>query len=86
MNHQSLELIGTKGRVELVIPFNAPADTATALLVALAGIVRRWSSYTAAAAELVAAVQLVIWGVLRRTGLERAILPDGHPERKETRH
>lgn len=33
VNHQSLELLGTKGRVELVIPFNAPADTATALLV-----------------------------------------------------
>jgi len=33
VNHQSLELIGTKGRVELVIPFNAPADTATAIIV-----------------------------------------------------
>ncbi len=33
VNHQSLELIGTKARVELVIPFNAPADTATALIV-----------------------------------------------------
>jgi len=33
VGHQSLELIGTRGRVELVIPFNAPADTATALLV-----------------------------------------------------
>ena len=33
VSHQSLELIGTKGRVELVIPFNAPADTATAIIV-----------------------------------------------------
>ena len=33
VNHQSLELIGTKGRVELIIPFNAPPDTATAILV-----------------------------------------------------
>ena len=33
VNHQSLELIGTKGRIELVIPFNAPADTATALII-----------------------------------------------------
>lgn len=31
--NQSLELLGTKGRVELVIPFNAPADTPTAVLV-----------------------------------------------------
>lgn len=31
--NQSLELLGTKGRVELVIPFNAPADTPTAILV-----------------------------------------------------
>lgn len=31
--HQSIELIGTKGRVEIVIPFNAPPDTPTALLV-----------------------------------------------------
>ncbi|MDB5541341.1 MAG: oxidoreductase protein [Devosia sp.] len=33
VGHQSLELIGTKGRIELVIPFNAPEDKATALLV-----------------------------------------------------
>lgn len=31
--NQSLELLGTRGRVEIVIPYNAPADTATALLV-----------------------------------------------------
>ncbi|MBJ6985876.1 Gfo/Idh/MocA family oxidoreductase [Devosia sp. MC521] len=31
--NQSLELLGTKGRVELIIPFNAPADTPTAVLV-----------------------------------------------------
>jgi predicted dehydrogenase len=31
--HQTIEMIGTKGRVELIIPFNAPANTATALLV-----------------------------------------------------
>lgn len=30
---QSLELIGTKGRVEILIPFNAPEDKATAILV-----------------------------------------------------
>jgi predicted dehydrogenase len=33
VGHQSFELIGTKARVELVIPFNAPADTATAIIV-----------------------------------------------------
>jgi predicted dehydrogenase len=31
--NQSLELLGTKGRVELVIPYNAPPDTPTAVLV-----------------------------------------------------
>jgi predicted dehydrogenase len=31
--NQSLELLGTRGRVEIVIPYNAPADAATALLV-----------------------------------------------------
>lgn len=31
--HQSIELIGTKARVEIVIPFNAPPDTPTAILV-----------------------------------------------------
>jgi predicted dehydrogenase len=30
---QRLELIGTKGRVEILIPFNAPEDKATAILV-----------------------------------------------------
>ena len=30
---QSLELIGTRGRVEILIPFNAPEDKATAILV-----------------------------------------------------
>ncbi|WP_421762038.1 Gfo/Idh/MocA family protein [Devosia sp.] len=30
---QSIELIGSKGRVEILIPFNAPPDTATAILV-----------------------------------------------------
>lgn len=30
---QSLELIGTRGRVEIVIPYNPAADTATAILV-----------------------------------------------------
>lgn len=33
VGHQSLEIIGTKARVEIVIPFNAPADTATAILI-----------------------------------------------------
>lgn len=31
--HQSLEILGTKGRVEIVIPFNAPQGEATALIV-----------------------------------------------------
>lgn len=31
--NQSIELLGTKGRVEIVIPFNAPQGLATALLV-----------------------------------------------------
>jgi predicted dehydrogenase len=31
--HQSIEVIGSKARIELVIPFNAPADQPTALLV-----------------------------------------------------
>src|SRR5690606_16404750 len=30
--NQSVEIMGTKGRVELVIPFNAPQGSATALL------------------------------------------------------
>jgi predicted dehydrogenase len=33
VGHQSIEIIGTKGRVEIVIPFNAPADQPTALLI-----------------------------------------------------
>ena len=33
VGHQSLELIGTKGRVEIIVPFNAPEDRATAILV-----------------------------------------------------
>jgi predicted dehydrogenase len=33
VGHQSIEVIGTKGRVEIVIPFNAPTDEKTALLV-----------------------------------------------------
>lgn len=33
VGHQSIEAIGTKARVEIVIPFNAPADQATAILV-----------------------------------------------------
>lgn len=31
--HQSIELLGTKGRVEIIIPYNAPQDEATALLI-----------------------------------------------------
>jgi predicted dehydrogenase len=31
--HQSLEILGTKGRVEIVIPYNAPQGEATALIV-----------------------------------------------------
>jgi predicted dehydrogenase len=33
--HQSIEVIGTKGRVEIRIPFNAPPDTPTAIEVDL---------------------------------------------------
>jgi predicted dehydrogenase len=33
VGHQSLELIGTKARVEIVVPFNAPEDKATAILI-----------------------------------------------------
>ena len=31
--HQSIEVIGTKGRAEILIPFNAPADTPTVVVV-----------------------------------------------------
>ena len=31
VGHQSIEVIGTKGRVEIKIPFNAPPDTPTAI-------------------------------------------------------
>lgn len=31
--HQSIEVLGTKGRVEIVIPFNAPPMTPTAILI-----------------------------------------------------
>ena len=31
--HQSIEVIGSKARLEIVIPFNAPPDQATAILV-----------------------------------------------------
>src|SRR5690606_25516813 len=33
VGHQTIQVIGTKGRVEIIIPFNAPPDTATAILV-----------------------------------------------------
>lgn len=33
VGHQKIEVIGSKGRVEIVIPFNAPPDTPTAILV-----------------------------------------------------
>jgi predicted dehydrogenase len=33
--HQKIEVIGSKGRLEITIPFNAPADTPTAILVDL---------------------------------------------------
>jgi predicted dehydrogenase len=33
VGHQKIEVIGTKGRVEIVIPFNAPPDQPTALLI-----------------------------------------------------
>ncbi|UYQ71133.1 Gfo/Idh/MocA family oxidoreductase [Pelagibacterium flavum] len=33
VNSQSIEIFGTKGRVEIVIPYNAPQDEATALII-----------------------------------------------------
>jgi len=33
VGHQKIEVIGTKGRVEIIIPFNAPPDTPTAILI-----------------------------------------------------
>ena len=33
VGHQKFEVIGTKGRVEIIIPFNAPPDTPTALII-----------------------------------------------------
>jgi len=33
VGHQKIEVIGTKGRVEIIIPFNAPADQPTAVLI-----------------------------------------------------
>jgi predicted dehydrogenase len=33
VGHQKFEVIGTKGRVEIIIPFNAPPDTPTALVI-----------------------------------------------------
>jgi predicted dehydrogenase len=33
VGHQKFEIIGSKGRLEIVIPFNAPADTPTAILI-----------------------------------------------------
>src|SRR6185437_12386322 len=33
VGHQKIEVIGSKARVEIVIPFNAPPDTPTALLI-----------------------------------------------------
>ena len=31
--HQSIEMLGTKGRFEIIIPFNAPQDSATEIIV-----------------------------------------------------
>lgn len=33
VGHQKIEVIGTKARVEIVIPFNAPAGTPTAIII-----------------------------------------------------
>jgi predicted dehydrogenase len=33
VGHQKLEVVGSKGRAEIVIPFNAPPDTPTAILI-----------------------------------------------------
>ena len=33
INTQSIEIVGTKGRVEILIPFNAPRDERTAIIV-----------------------------------------------------
>jgi predicted dehydrogenase len=74
--HQSIEAIGTKGRVEIKIPFNAPPDTPTAIEVdmgaALGGtltrreIIRPVDQYTEqveAFAQAVLGKKTLPWGV-----------------------
>lgn len=47
--------------------------------LAMAAIVSRWAEFTRWSLVLLAAAQLVVWFVLRRTGLTRAILPTAAP-------
>jgi hypothetical protein len=52
----------------------------SSVLVASAGLAwRRWSSFTTRALALVAGVQLVVWGTVRRDVLDHAILPTAAP-------
>jgi hypothetical protein len=58
--------------VDWVLPLSAVA-------MALAALVRRWSPFTTRAITLMAGVQLVVWTVLRLDVLQHAILPTGAP-------
>jgi hypothetical protein len=60
-------------------PITAWALPATALVVAAVGAVHRWSRFTSAALSIVASAQLILWVVLRRDVLVRAILPTDAP-------
>ena len=60
-------------------PVTAWALPLTALVVAAGGLARRWSTFTVHAIAIVGAAQLVLWAVLRREGLVRAILPTNAP-------
>lgn len=51
----------------------------SAVVLAAAALVPRWSAFTAQALTLVAAVQLLVWTVVRRSVLTHAILPTSAP-------
>ncbi len=60
-------------------PVNGWALPATSLAIAAVAVVVRMSVFTRAGLAIVAAVQLVLWGAQRRSGLVRAILPTDAP-------
>ncbi len=61
-------------------PYSHWVLPASAVVVAAAGLVwPRWSAFAVQALTLVAAVQLVVWTVLRRDVLDHAILPTDAP-------